>query len=499
MKDIPPDLASSNPREIALAVLEHFLDRDTDAGQLLHDLLRRGEVHGADARLATELTLGVLRQRSHLDALLETMTHRPWKKTPPTVRNVLRLGAYQLLFLDRIPAHAAVNESVALARRWTSAGHAALVNAILRRLSKSRGERPETGGGTEVRAETERAREGRGGDAGSLFSHPSPLTSDPSSWPVFYSHPPWLVQYCLAHFPAERVAALLEWNNQTPTLMLRANRLRVTAEQLAERLIAPGCEAVSPRHPALGALHSAIGWPTPESLALTGAIGDVSSANWFAEGLATVQDGAAQLIAHFVGPQPDERIVDWCAAPGGKSTHLAELGDDRAHILALDVAQERLAQVAVQAERLGLQSIKTYLLRPDLMSWLESHPADAILVDAPCTGLGTIQRHPDIRWRRKPKDLERSARLQLEILDAAARCVAPGGRLVYSTCTLGPVENEQAIERFLARHPQFERADPTEATDPVVRPFLNERGDLHTWPPQDRLDGFYAARLMRNG
>jgi 16S rRNA (cytosine967-C5)-methyltransferase len=308
-----------------------------------------------------------------------------------------------------------------------------------------------------------------------------------SEWPRFYSHPAWLVQYFLAHYPAERVAALLEWNNRTPALMLRANRLRTSAEQLAEHLCTASCEIAR------------VGWPTPESLTVAGAIGDLTEADWFVEGLATVQDGAAQLIAHLLAPRPDERIVDWCAAPGGKTTHLAELSDDRAHILALDVDEERLAQVAVQAERLGLRSVRTYPLRPELVEWLASEPADAVLVDAPCTGLGTIQRHPDIRWRRKSRNIETAARLQSEILDAAARCVAPGGRLVYSTCTLGPVENEQVIERFLIAHPQFERAKPEATADPAVRPFVDARGDLHTWPPEHDVDGFYAAKIIRRG
>ncbi|KPL09429.1 hypothetical protein AMJ85_06625, partial [candidate division BRC1 bacterium SM23_51] len=197
-----------------------------------------------------------------------------------------------------------------------------------------------------------------------------------------------------------------------------------------------------------------------------------------------------------LAPRPNERIVDWCAAPGGKTTHLAELSGDRAHILALDIDADRLAQVAIHAERLGLRSVRTYHLRPELIEWLAGNPADAVLVDAPCTALGTIQRHPDIRWRRRRKDFERSARLQSEILDAAARCVAPGGRLVYSTCTLGPIENEKVVEQFLADHTRFERAGPAEAANPAARPFLDAQGDLRTWPPEHGISGFYAAKLI---
>jgi 16S rRNA (cytosine967-C5)-methyltransferase len=479
MEAIPLDLTSSNPREIALAVLFHLHERDVEATDLLHELLRRGKVRGPDARLATELALGILRQRSRLDAIVEPMTRRPWKRTPPLVRDVLRLGAYQLLFMHRIPDHAAVNESVELARRWATPGHAAMVNAILRRVAHERGKRREAGGGREeARGERPEVRDGKR-EAGDEY----PPKAD---WPVVYSHPPWLVHYFLQHYPAEGVAALLEWNNRAPALMLRANRLRTTTEALAERLRSDGYEVAQ------------VGRPTPESLTLAGTLGDLGSAGWLTEGLATVQDGAAQLIAHFLAPQPGDRIVDWCAAPGGKSTHLAELTDDSATVLALDVDADRLSQVAIQAERLGLKSIRAHALRPELIEWLEKEPADAVLVDAPCTGLGTIQRHPDIRWRRRLKNLERSARLQLEILDAAARCVAPGGRLVYSTCTLGPIENEQVVEKFLARHPQFQRgAQAGGSYLAVVQPFLDDRGDLRTWPPEHGIDGFYAARLIR--
>ena len=457
MEGPPLDLITSNPREIALVVLFHFRDRDTDATYLLHDLLRRGGAHGADARLATEVTLGVLRQRSRLDAVLETLTKRSWKRTPAIVQDLLRLGAYQMLFLDRIPPHAAVNETVNLARQWATLGQASLVNAVLRRISQSP---PSLPWGT------------------------APEALDEADWPLFYSHPPWLVQYFLFHFPSDQVAALLEWDNQAPKLMLRANLLRTTVEQLAARLTQAGLEVAR------------AGWPAPETVTLSGTIGDATASDWFNEGLATVQDGAAQLIAHFVAPRPGERIFDWCSAPGGKSTHLAELSNDGAEILALDVDSERLSQVAIQVERLRLRSVRTELLNPGAAERLAADPAHAVLVDAPCTGLGTIQRHPDIRWRRRFKDIERMAQRQLEILETAAQCVATRGRLIYSTCTLGPVENEQVIDEFLTRHPEFQRAGVGDAS-PIVRPFLDERGDLHTWPPEHGLDGFYAAKLIR--
>jgi len=455
MKEIPADLTTSNPREIALAVLFNFRNPETDASRLLHELLRRGRVRGADARLATELSLGVLRRRSLLDSILESLTRKPWRRTPPIVRDILRLGAYQVLFTDRVPAHAAVNEAVDLALRWTNRGHAALVNAVLRKIA----------------------------ERGKALLPERP--ANPAEWPRFYSHPPWLVRYLLKHYPEDEVERLLEWNNSTPEIMLRANLLRTSAEQLAKRLEAEGLRV------------ERVGEPTPEAVALAGMVGDIGEAAWFTEGLATVQDGAAQLIARFVEPRPGEKIADWCAAPGGKTTHLAELTGDRASILALDTDGGRLAQVAIQCERLGIGSVKPHELRPELSDWLAANPADAVLVDVPCTGLGTIQRHPDIRWRRKERHLERSARLQEEILEAAARCVRPGGRLVYSTCTLGPVENEQVVERFLERHPRFRRATPEETADDVVRPFLDERGDLRTWPPEHGTDGFYAAKLVR--
>ncbi len=473
MKPIPAAWTTSDPREIALAVLQHFQNRDTDASQLLHDLLRRGDVHGADARLATELAMGVLRRRVQLDAILKRMTHRPWSQTPPVVRDILRLGAYQMLFMDRIPAHAAVNESVALARRWAGKNPAGLVNAILRHLAAERCKKEEA---------KDKRLDGKGGRA-----EPAKELAQR------YSHPVWLVKYLLEHYRAERVEALLEWNNRTPTLMLRANRLRIESAALAERLAKSGLTV------------SRVGWPVPESLWLEGPVGDIASAEWYRQGLATVQDGAAQLIAHLVAPRPGERIIDWCAAPGGKTTHLAELSDDRAEILALDVNPRRLDQVALHAHRLGLRSIHTLCtcqLEEADGADTRSHspalaPADAVVVDAPCSGLGTIQRHPDIRWRRRMRDVQRAAQLQLKILSRAAQHVAPGGRLIYSTCTLGPVENEQVVEYFLAAHPHFARTDAGLPAEAYLQSFFDSRGDLRTWPPEHHLDGFYAARLIR--
>ncbi|MCX8036303.1 MAG: 16S rRNA (cytosine(967)-C(5))-methyltransferase RsmB [Candidatus Sumerlaeia bacterium] len=479
MKPIPADWTTSNPREIALAVLQHFQDRDTDASQLLHDLLRRGGLHGADSRLATELTMGVLRRRMQLDAILKRMTRRPWSQTPPIVRDILQLGAYQMLFMDRIPPHAAVNESVALARRWAGKNPAGLVNAILRRLAVEHGKEEVRGKTLETR---DKGVEGEGIKAGWA-----------KELARRFSHPLWLVNYLLSYYSADQTEALLEWNNQTPALMLRVNRRRIEAAALAEQLAASGLTV------------SRIGWPVPESLFLEGPVGDIASAEWYRQGLATVQDGAAQLIAHWVAPRPGERILDWCAGPGGKTTHLAELSDDRAEILALDVDARRLEQVALHAQRLGLRSIQTLCIRPsETANGADAPPhspafapADAVLVDAPCSGLGTIQRHPDIRWRRTMRDIQRAAQRQLEILSRAAQHVAPGGRLIYSTCTLGPIENEDVVERFLAAHPHFARADARFHTEPYLQPFLDSRGDLRTWPPEHHLDGFYAAKMVR--
>lgn len=454
MKKLPADLKTLNPREAALVVLHHFEAPHTDAGALLHERLESGGITGADARLATELALGTIRRRSSLDNLLKPLLKAPWNKTQRILRDILRLGAYQLTAMDRIPARAAVNESVELARRWATARGAAMVNAVLRRLA----DQPVS----EAPADPPRAH-----------------------WARHFSHPEWLIKYLLDEHTPDEVRALLDWNNRAPSVFLRANLRATTTEQLAARLSAEGAKI------------GRVGSPTPEAVEVLGGMGEMVAAGWMRQGEATVQDAAAQLVARFLAPRPGERIVDWCAAPGGKSTHLAELSDDRAKILALDVDADRLTQVAGHAERLGLKSVRTYNLRPELIDWLAQEPADAILVDAPCAGLGTIQRHPDIRWRRKPQDPERSARLQGEILHAAARCVAPGKRLIYSTCTVGRTENEQVIERFLKRHRGFRRAGRDLSIDPSVLPYLDDQGDLHTWPPEHGMDGFYAARLVR--
>jgi 16S rRNA (cytosine967-C5)-methyltransferase len=432
-------------------------------GLAIDRALQRGRLSPADRRLVTELVHGVCRARNTLDWALAAQLRRPLADLPSPIRNALRLGAYQLLYLDRIPAATACDESVKLARRYGHPGTAGLVNAVLRRLALA-GLPPLPG-----------------------------LEADPvSHLSLAYHHPPWLVRRWLARLGRETTLALLAANNRPAVTSIRVNQLRADPGELRRELETQGA-TVQP------------GTLLPEGLLLVDHP-PIRSLKAFAEGRFQVQDESSMLAARVVNPRPGWLVIDACAAPGGKTTHLAELMGDSGQVVAIDRSSARLRLVREAADRLGLRSIRTVHGDARDTARLVPGPADAVLVDAPCSGLGTLRRRSDLRWTRQAEDLAALTQLQCSLLVAAAAQVKPGGVLVYSTCSTEPEENEQIVNALLERTTDFRREDPLAVLpDKARRELIARRAepagepetDLQLWPHVHGTDGFFLARLRR--
>jgi len=444
-------------RELALRILGE-VEKGAYA-DVAFDRLSRWEKDPRERAFAQELAYGVVRHLLTIDRTLARYLRHPLEKLPVPIRNSLRLGAYELMFAEGA-AYAAVSQAVELARTHGHAGTVSLVNAVLRRVAQD--PRPP-------------ALDREAGDVGRIS--------------LTYSCPEWLVRRWVARLGAGEAEALCAAINRTPLLVGRCNVTRIGPAELLSRLEKEGVRARPGRyrHECFVLEESPV--PVAELLA-------------FREGLFSLQDEGSALVAPVLDPHPGERVVDACSAPGTKTAHLLELMGGRGEVLAVDVNPRRLRLVEEGCIRLGLGTLHTVAgdarRLGELLPAAWEGRADRILVDAPCSGLGAVARRPDLRWRRSEADLRTLAGLQGEILDGAAAALAPGGVLVYSTCTTEPEENQQVVESFLARHPEF---TPDQIALWVPSALREECGDgwLQLWPHRHGVDGFFICRLRKGG
>ena len=410
-----------------------------------------------DRALAAEIVTGTLRWLRSLDFLVEHFAKRPVARIDPEVLTILRLSVYQLLHLDRVPASAVVDDAVNLTREARKPSASGFVNAVLRTLLRQRRRLP-------------------------LPRRPEEQDSDAQRryLGITHSHPDWLISRWLTRYGFDATEAWAQFNNAAPALALRVNTLRVSVEDAMRALEADGVETERARY-------------APDGLI-------VQSGNPLrrpADGLVFVQDEASQLVPLLMGAQPGERILDLCASPGGKTTALAAAMGDEGTIVAADVRPRRLQLLQQTVRSSGARSVR--VLQAPAHGPLPFAPVfDRVLVDAPCSGLGTIRRDPDIRWRRREADLAPLAVQQLELLERAATAVRAGGRLVYATCSSEPEENEQVVESFLAAHPEFSLVDLAgEPLPAALLPLIEPGGSFRTVPFRDGLEAFFAAALGR--
>lgn len=447
-----------NPRQVALNVLNELEQKDDTLDAILERTFRKQiTLERRDRALVMELVYGVLRNRGRIDWMLDKFSRIPRSKIDPFVQNVLRLGTYQILYTDRIPPSAAVNESVNLVKINQPEWVTRFANGVLRAIERGRGD----------------------------INLPDAARDPLGAITIETSHPSWLVERWMNRYGEEATHALCRANNQIPTTVIRTNTLRLKRDQLFQFLKkeVPGIEPT---------LYS------PEGLLLKGFSGNITQLTGYKTGWFQVQDESSQLVAHLLSPQPGELVLDACAGLGGKTTHMAQLMRNLGRILALDIHGERLERLRENMMRLGIQHIE--IIQKDVtksLAELGVRRFDRILVDAPCSGLGVIRRNPDSKWRRRPEDLLRMAEKQSQLLNEAASLLKPKGILVYATCSLEPEENEEVISGFLSHHADFQVDDPGLFLPGLTKEMIENHSFLRTYPHLHGMDGFSAVRLRR--
>ncbi len=440
-----------NAREVALKILNAVYLEQAYANVALAKEFRRLHLDDQDRRFVTELVYGTVKAGDTLDWMLRQYVDRPVKKIAPVICNILRLGLYQIFFMDKVPESAACNQSVELAKIYGHAGTVKFVNAVLR---------------SAVREPAK-------------VEFPSGKGQATKNLALACQHPEWLVKRWIKEFGYDSAVRLCQFNNTNAILSFRTNTLKNSRESLVESLEKAGAKTMVSDWAPEGVLCTE--HPSLDSLLP------------LQDGLCQVQDESSMLVAHVLDPKPGEFIIDTCSAPGGKTTHIAALMQNQGRILAGDIYDHKLERIEENAQRLGIKIIETKLLDATKVGEAYSDLADRVLVDAPCSGLGVLRRKPDSRWRNKEELLKTLPSLQLEILNSAAKAVKKGGVLVYSTCTIAREENQAVVEAFLKENNEFMLENASD-----YLPFIKRKeAMLQLLPQDDGTDGFFIARMKR--
>jgi 16S rRNA (cytosine967-C5)-methyltransferase len=449
-------VTASTARRLAAEVLLRVEQGGAFANLALDGALRAaGAIDPREAALCTELTYGALRWQLELDRALGAQGARPPADLDAPVRAALRVSAFELLHHPRVPAHAAVDQGVELVRALGLARAAGYANAVLRRLSETRAAPP-----------------------------PPSREADPVGHvAALAAHPRWLIERWSKWLGVDEAEKLAAANQQQAPAVVRVARRRATREQVQEALAKSGVE-------------SRPGAYSPDALVLAPGAPPALDVDGYEQGLFQAQDEAAQLVSLYVAPPPGASVLDACAAPGGKACHLAELG--AGSVLAVDLHARKALIIEEAARRLGLAQVRALAADATLPLPGEG-PFDVALVDAPCSGLGTLRRHPEVKLRRTPEDVDRLAALQARLLTQVSLSVKPDGLLVYAVCTLTPEECDEQVDRFLKTHPAFHVELPPEgwALPAADAECLDSAGRLRTFPHRTGTDGFFAVRLRK--
>lgn len=454
---------AKSPRELAMDVLVKVAETGAYSNLQLNRTLQDAKLERADAGLVTELVYGTIQRQLTLDYWLDKFVAKGVSKLQPWVHQLLRLSAYQLLYLDRIPPHAAVNEAVTIAKKRGHMGISGMVNGVLRSMDR-----------------------GKSDLTPDHIKHDDPAVQ----LSLRHSYPEWLVRRWLASYGAETTEAICAAGNEQPHSSIRVNTLRSTREAALELLRESGYDAEASKL-------------APSGINV-GKGGNLADTIEFRDGLWSVQDESSMLVAEVVAPEAGMKVLDCCAAPGGKSTHLAELMGGKGKVWANDLHEHKRELIVSQTERLKLRNVEA--ITEDATKLSERFAPgsmDAVLLDAPCSGFGVIRRKPEIRWTKTAGDVAEIAAVQHRLLDAVCGLVRIGGVFVYSTCTMEAEENEEQVAAFLQRHPEF-KLDAAGWNEAIVDSLREARAIREDFDGQAQLlphhfgsDGFFIARMIR--
>lgn len=444
-------------RELALQVLLKIEQKGAYSNLLLHQTITRYALDRKEVALLTELVYGTVQRKNTLDYYLEQFVKKGINKLEHWVLMLLRISLYQIVYLDKIPTHAVVNEAVIIAKRKGHRGIAGMVNGVLRNI---------------VRNQKQLV---------------LPHSIDPvERIALQYSHPTWLVSRWIKQYGQSETEAICKANLHPPQVSARVNRLQKDKQQLLSEM----------RQTGLDVTESAI---APEGFFINKG-GNLANSIWYERGELTIQDESAMLPAEWLAPEPGMKVLDACAAPGGKTTQIAEMMNDQGEIWANDIHAQKEKLIAQQISRLGLTSVKTCTHDArQLHQRFSEESFDCVLLDAPCSGFGVIRRKPDLKWRKQEQDVHNIAKIQYEILHSVSKLVRSGGVIVYSTCTMDKLENEQNIYRFLKENPswQLDANKSGRIPDLLFQRCSTVNGMVQILPHHFGSDGFFMARMRK--
>ncbi len=441
------------PRELALKALYQIDVEKAYSNLILQKLLRNFGGSELDRAFITELVYGSVRWKYTLDWVINRFTSKPLKKTDPWTRNILRLGVYQLMFLNRVPSFAACNESVELSKRYNKKA-AGFVNGVLRNIARH----------------TDK------------IDYPSREKTPVKHLAVKHSFQPWMIRRWIKRYGFAFTDELCGALNTRPDFCIRVNSLKINKPALKKLLIEQGYELKESLF-------------IPEALYINNP-GDIEKNEYYLKGYFQPQDEGSMLVAHVLNPKPGDVVVDVCSAPGGKTTHIAQLMNNKGTIISRDIHPHKIKLVENICRRMGITIVKAEVFDGLKTDERLVSRADRVLVDVPCSGFGIINRKPDIKWKKAPDDIQQLSGIQFKLLENASKYVKPGGILVYSTCTLEPEENQDVIASFLEQYSNFELLIDYPVCMKDLR-VVGEKGFIQTYPNKHRIDGFFISKMVR--
>ncbi len=445
----------NNPREIALKILYDIDVNSAYSNVSLKRHLDKFSLKSIDRAFITHLTYGVITNKKRLDWIISNFSNTPFRKMTPWVINILRLGIYQILYMDKVPKSAAVNEMVSLGKKYGHKRIAGFINGILRTI---------------IRAPLEQLEPNKENNIDYLS--------------IFYSHPRWMVEMWIKEFGIDFTTKLLKKNNQVAPITIRTNTLKTNREDLIQILEKEGFSLEE-------------GQWCPEAIVIDN-ISNIVENKYFKDGLFQIQDESSILVGHVLNPLNAQLVLDLCAAPGGKTTHIAQLMEDGGTVIGRDIYQHKITLMKENIKRLGISNIQLEVFDASQLDKDMIGKADRVLLDAPCSGLGIIRKKPDLKWNKSIENIDSLKKLQERLLINASNYVKKGGYLIYSTCTINQEENLNMVKSFLNSNPQFTFL-PIKAISEKMQSHEKEleQGYLQVFPHIDDIDGFFISKMQR--